>query len=188
MNHRDYDWYFDTVNGLCMKDQWEQALVYALEGLRFYADRPGLLILIGDIYVVANDDLGMSEEEASGLALDYFERAIQIEPGLAEAWSGKSLALMHLGRYGEALHAAEEGLKVLPLREDIPTDELYKNIGESLFDAKVRALIGLGRTKKAREALSEGLRHFPGSLYLSDIAGEVARQPGDSQYDRTGDE
>ena len=188
MNHNDYDWYYDRANGLCIEDRWGQAIIYALEGLRFYADRPELLILIGDIYVLRYEELGMSEEEACGLALDYFERAIQIEPGLADAWAGKSLALKYLRRHGEALQAAEEGLKVLPRRQGIYADELYTNIAESLFAAKVTALAGLGRAEEAREALSEGLGHCPGSSYLSLLVDEVAPQPGDSQHDSTSDE
>ncbi|HUU56717.1 MAG TPA: tetratricopeptide repeat protein [bacterium] len=41
-------------------------------------------------------------------ALEAFNRAIELDPAEARALAGKSLALTRLGRYGEALSAAEE--------------------------------------------------------------------------------
>lgn len=180
--NQDLD-HYDQANRLFIENRPVEAMSYVLEGLQANPEHLELLTLAGDIYITSHEDLGMSEEEACELALDAFLRAIKLEPGLVEAWEGKSRALVHLGRYQEALCAAEEGFKVLPMRIGIPNDEIYTNVAESLFDHKVRALLSLGRNEEAREALSEGFRHCPGSSYLSELIDELVPGLGGLEQD-----
>jgi tetratricopeptide (TPR) repeat protein len=55
------------------------------------------------------DNLGRPAE-----ALTCFERALEINPRLAEAWSGKGTTLADLGRHAEALTCYERALQINP--------------------------------------------------------------------------
>lgn len=177
----DSEYYFDQALRLSTEPRLEEAISYVSAALESNPYHLQSLVLAGDIYVLHYDDLGMNEDTACKMALDFYERAIHVERRLAEAWEGKARALVHLQRFGEALCAAEEGLKVLPMRIGIENDVIYTNIAESLFEDKVQALFNLGRREEARKTLSEGLQYCPSSSYLSHLIDQFAPCVNDSQ-------
>ena len=53
-------------------------------------------------------------KEKYDLALKTYEKAIELKPDYAEAWSNKSFALAKLGRFDEALKASEKAIELKP--------------------------------------------------------------------------
>jgi len=47
-------------------------------------------------------------------SLEYYEKAIELKPDLAEAWYNKGAALGNLGRHGEALKAFDKAIELKP--------------------------------------------------------------------------
>ncbi|MEE9487653.1 MAG: tetratricopeptide repeat protein, partial [Candidatus Brocadiales bacterium] len=47
-------------------------------------------------------------------ALLYFDKALEIDPGLAHAWNNKGFALNNLGRYREAVESLDKALEIDP--------------------------------------------------------------------------
>lgn len=112
---------------------------------------------------------------ANGIPGKYSRLTTALMPGEDETeyhyWRAHDLAraLLYLDRLAEALNAADAGLVVLPKREGyaMTYSPVYTNVAESLFDAKVQALLELGRGTEAAVALRTGFDHCPGSEYLS---------------------
>jgi tetratricopeptide (TPR) repeat protein len=156
-----------------MPESWR----FVSEALALDPDHLDANILAGDLWVTYWDDIGYedhSECSAAEVALPYFDRALEIEPRHSDAWSGKSRALRRVGRFEEALAAAETGLATLPDRVDyLSSSEVYRYVAEELYEGKVKALLELGRREEARRALEEGLGLYPDSWYLKDIRAEV---------------
>jgi len=50
-------------------------------------------------------------------ALNSFAQAADIDPEFTEAWFNKGLALMHMGKYLEAIRAFNKVLKIHPFDE-----------------------------------------------------------------------
>ena len=76
------------------------------------------------------------------------------KPDLHEGWTNRSLALLNLGRFKEALESADKALQIRP---DLP--EAWTN--------RSAALIGLGRFKEALESADKALQikpNLPGAL------------------------
>ena len=73
-----------------------------------------------DLYDRAVDCVAEGDLEA---AVAAYRQAIEVEPDFADAWEGLSMALADLGRFGEAITAAERVVALVP-------DELlsYTNI------------------------------------------------------------
>lgn len=146
-----------------------QALSYAQAALEIDPGHVQALILVGEIHTLCPDELGLDTATSYAIALEHLNRALDIEPRHAEAWGDRGLTLIYAQRFEEALDAAERGLSVLPLRigYGMSYQPVYTNVAEALFDRKVGALLGLGRSEEARQALTDGLLHCPGSKYLS---------------------
>ncbi len=47
-------------------------------------------------------------------ALDRYQKAAKADPGVADAWFRQGFALSAVGRYGEAVKAVAQGMKVSP--------------------------------------------------------------------------
>jgi tetratricopeptide (TPR) repeat protein len=75
-----------------------------------------------------------------GAAAAAFRRAVELEPGYADAWNGLGYALRNQGKYPESLKAYDEALR---LRPDFP--EALEYLGE--------AYVKLGRMDDARRVL-----------------------------------
>ncbi len=48
-------------------------------------------------------------------ALEFFDRAIQADPGFSKAWNNRGMTLIQLGRYEEAAAAFNRTLEIDPL-------------------------------------------------------------------------
>ena len=48
-------------------------------------------------------------------ALDRYQKAAKADPGVADAWFRQGFALSAAGRYGEAVKAVAQGMKVSPI-------------------------------------------------------------------------
>lgn len=109
-------------------------------------------------------------------AVESYRLAAEADPRHAEALNQLGLALLHLGREGEALRHFEETIRVLP---DLPGP--YNNLGLIYRQRgdleKARAILETGVTMAPRSAL---LRNSLGSLLLDaglpDEAMEQVRQ------------
>ena len=53
-------------------------------------------------------------------AIDYYDRAISIDPGCSTAWLAKGVALHNLGRYDEAIECYDRAFSLDPGNEGIP--------------------------------------------------------------------
>ncbi|MEN6371534.1 MAG: tetratricopeptide repeat protein [Armatimonadota bacterium] len=133
------------------------------------------LILMGGILEFSKgcfQELGLSDEaQAYTKALEYCDRALEIDPLSAEAWACKSeILLLRIGQPAQALDAVKKGMQAFvggsPSPEDDPKLRLW--VGETLYSNKVWALAALGREDEARETLAEGFRHYPGSKFLQE--------------------
>jgi tetratricopeptide (TPR) repeat protein len=133
-------------------------------------------ILLGELFLLRDEELGMDRLSACAQALELFEGVLMREPRHAEAWSQKALALLYLERFDEALDAANSGLEVLPLRVGLAMSGsgFYTNIAEALYDRKVRALLDLDRRPEAFAVLSDGLAACPESEYLTRLVEELS--------------
>ncbi|MHB1000416.1 MAG: tetratricopeptide repeat protein [Armatimonadota bacterium] len=169
------EFYYWRAHDLSDRTNCIQALSYAQAALEIEPGNVEALVLIGDIHTLFPDALGLDTAISYKSALEYLDRALDIEPKHADALGAKALTLIYTQRFEEALDTAERGLFVLPLRigYGMNHDSVYTNIAEALFDRKVRALLGLGRDNEARQTLSDGLLHCPGSKYLTRLIDDV---------------
>jgi len=127
------------------------------------------LVLLGELYLLRAEKLGIEPAVADQTALGYFVQVLVREPQHAEAWSRKALTLLYLDRPEEALQSAEQGLSVLASRVGYGMEfgRVHTNVAEALFDVKIRALIEIGRPDEARQTLFAGLVYCPGSKFLT---------------------
>ncbi|MFN3653620.1 MAG: DUF3856 domain-containing protein [Armatimonadota bacterium] len=184
MSHPDAEALFRRALKLSCRSSGEgnepQAWRCLLEALQIEPDHLEALTLAGDLALLEWDDIDCPEirdaKTGCAIALSYYERALAIEPRHADPWAGKALALVWLGRFEEALAAAEKGLEVLPLRlGDLESPEVYQNVAESLYSDRAQALRGLGRWDEALATLDEGLRLYPDSRLLRGYRPEMVR-------------
>jgi len=128
-----------------------------------------ILALAGDVNLLYSEELGLDSRVADLIALDFYNRALALEPQDVDVLNGKALALLYLGRPDEALSVAEEGFSVLPLRVGyaMTHPDVYRNAEEALFDRKIRALLALGRRDAAREVFADALEKYPKNEYLT---------------------
>ncbi len=47
-------------------------------------------------------------------ALEYFEKALSLDPDNPNIWNKKGVALRSMGRYGEAIECFNKSLEILP--------------------------------------------------------------------------
>jgi tetratricopeptide (TPR) repeat protein len=94
-------------------------------------------------------------------ALAAFEKALELEPDLRQAWSAKSATLLELERYQEAAEAAEKAIGLGSTSELVMRTlwEAYRNLGDEAKLAEVQAeLERIGRlAEEARGVYNEGV-------------------------------
>ena len=78
-------------------------------------------------------------------ALNYFEKAVEVDPNYAEAWYQAGFSFGMLGRHQEALKASRQAARLRP-----DWSETYVNIGASSF--------ALSQYKDAAEAYKQATR------------------------------
>jgi PKD repeat protein len=86
-----------------------------------------------------NKGLGLGSEGKNAEALEAFDMALQIDPGLVRAWYNRGYALNNLGRYDEAIKSFDKAIEIGPQ---------YANI----WQGKGAALEAVGRMAEANEA------------------------------------
>jgi tetratricopeptide (TPR) repeat protein len=58
-------------------------------------------------------------KEAPDSILDYFDRALSLEPAYATAWNEKANFLDFMGRFDEAIHCYDMALKIDPGNSEV---------------------------------------------------------------------
>lgn len=135
-------------------------------------------VLAGDLWLNEWLEIGYpdhSETEAAETALAYYEKALSERPHDANAWAGKTHALLRLRRLEDALAASRAGLESLPRRVGVfmKDPEVFVRVGEEVYDGAVRALLAVGRRQAAERLLADGLNAFPDSNYLRTLLPDV---------------
>jgi protein O-GlcNAc transferase len=128
-------------------------------------------------------------------ALEYLDRAININPNFAPTWHNRALALQKLGRNADALRSCEEALKIDPgFRESIilrdalvresnapPSGELPPELAAKLAQLSQEAL-GLqhaGRASEAEAMFLKVLEQKPWDFVSLYSLGVIAQQKGE---------
>jgi tetratricopeptide (TPR) repeat protein len=112
-------------------------------------------------------------------ALARFDQAVTVQPSMAPALVGKGLALVDLGRAGDAISAFEAAQKADPALGLTARIEAlrFRAVDESI--ARARTAAAAGKTDEARAAYTQALAASPDSpLLLRELAG-VERKAGD---------
>jgi len=100
----------------------EEGRICAEKALELNPNDPEVLVLLGSIYSLSDRDDG---------ALDYFDRAIEADPGLIRAWISKVVTLRSLGRIEEAKDSYRLGVMAAPTLRD---PEYWSDVAGSLYD------------------------------------------------------
>lgn len=168
------DFHFWRAHDLSTDGRPKEALSHIEAALEIEPKHVQAMILAGDIYQLDCEELGIDPDKAFQIAIQCYDRALAVDPKLAEAWAGKA-EVLYWSRCPElALESAETGLFLLPLciGYAMNSPDVHINVAETLFKYKVSALLRLGRKDEARQALSDGLEYCPGSEYLSGLLEE----------------
>ena len=141
------------------------------ESLDVDAAAPHANVLAGDQLLWSWECLGLagySGELAAREALPYYRRALAVQPGNADAYSGQTAALLEIGELEAAVTSARESLAVLDARIGAQMDdpEVYRLVAEEVYSNAVKALAAAGEMEEARVALARGLAEFPGCPFL----------------------
>jgi len=91
--------------------------------------------------------IALHQQEALGLALKYYERALKVNPKYADAQNNIGTIWYQRKKFGKAIRAYEKAIK---LRDDMAV--LYSNLGYAYFgDKKYEASIAAFRTALAKD-------------------------------------
>jgi tetratricopeptide (TPR) repeat protein len=82
------------------------------------------------------------------VAIKYFDRALEINPGSADVWMGKGFALNNLRKYKEAIECCDKAIEI-------------KSDDTGPWNNKGFALNGLGRYKEAIECCDKAIELDP---------------------------
>ncbi len=162
------------ASALEAQGRYAEAVCHLEYALELEPGHTEALIQIADVYALYWEELALEKEVSLERALGHYDRALSLNPRLADAWAGKALVHLYQGNAELALQCAEQGLCVLPLREGFAMkyDPVFFNVSEALHDRRVRALLSLGRRAEARGALSIGFEACPRSTYLTRLIDE----------------
>ncbi len=89
--------------------------------------------------------LGILSRDDFARAINYFEKAVEVDPNYAEAWYQAGFSYGMLGRHQDALKASKQAARLRP-----DWAETYVNIGASSF--------ALGQFKEAAESYRQATR------------------------------
>jgi tetratricopeptide (TPR) repeat protein len=162
------DFHYWRAADLFGEHRSKEALAHLEESLAVVPDHIQALNLAGDIYTLRAEELGLDPADCLLRAMSCFDRVLARHPAHAEAWSGKALVYLYMGRAGDALSAADMGIASLPARVGygMTSPEVHSNVAADLYSTKVGALLRLGRRAEATEALAAGLTYCPDSRLL----------------------
>jgi tetratricopeptide (TPR) repeat protein len=117
-------------------------------------------------------------------ALTRFDQAVTLQPSLASALVGKGLALVQLGRAGEAIGAFEAAQRADPALDLTTRIEAlrFRTVDESISRARTAA--AAGRIDDAKAAYAQALTASPDSALLLRELGVVERKAGNVEQAR----
>jgi tetratricopeptide (TPR) repeat protein len=117
-------------------------------------------------------------------ALTRFDQAVMLQPALASALVGKGLALVQLGRPGDAIAAFEAAQKFDPALDLAARIEAlrFRAVDESI--SRARNAASSGKIDEARAAYVQALQASPDSALLLRELAIVERKAGDTQQAR----
>jgi tetratricopeptide (TPR) repeat protein len=180
MEEESSTWWYDKARGLSLEHRWPECWSCLCRALEIDPHNVDALVAAADNWRLDAHKMGFadhSEHEAAQVALGYCDTALDLAPAHADAWGIKAHVLLTLGRYDDALAAAERGLAVLPDRVGaaMDYDKKYWLVGEEVYDAAIRALLVLGRIAEARKVLEEALAFTPNrNRYMENLIAAVA--------------
>ena len=117
---------------------------------------------------------GFSLEAREGeTALGLYERATRLAPESSETWNGRARCLHALGRDAEALEAAEQARRLLPLRDNFRQ-------ASPVYLTLVWCLREMRRFREALAAADEGLEKSPDAI-LAQWAGVVEEELAEAE-------
>jgi len=122
---------------------YEKALEQVNEVLSIEHDHIKALILKGDILFCIDRDKE---------ALEYFDKAINADPGSAEAYGSKAGTLDILGHQKEALTCCQKALDNISLKD--------RELLPALYDQKIAILVRMKRFEEARESLKDCMKNL----------------------------
>jgi tetratricopeptide (TPR) repeat protein len=163
-----YSYVFEKVGYQTMKTEqtWSKVGTARHKFVIYPGDDP----VVGDLAttlaadpVVEVYNAGAAAFEAKDFeaALAAFEKALELEPELRQAWGAKSAALLELDRYQEAAEATEKAMALGSTSELVLRTrwEAYRNLGDEVKLAEVQAdLERIGRlAEEAKGIYNEGV-------------------------------
>lgn len=125
----------------------QDAYIKFQEALEFDPNNKEALYMIGIIYLMNYEDFPK--------AIDFFQRAVKVEPNYSEAHNNIGFAYEKIGKSGEAIEAYKKALSNLMYRTP---EKAYNSLG--------RVYYRLGRYDEAIGAYKDALKRMP-ELYLS---------------------
>lgn len=122
--------HFDKASRLMDEKRWDEARRELEQVLSIEPKNPSALFAMGRAFYNLND-----KEQA----LAYLDRAVEVDPGMAAAWTQKGAALEDLQRFEEAMNAYERALAASKTTEEVRR-ETQERIGtlKPVLEAKKR--------------------------------------------------
>lgn len=128
-------------------------------------------------------------------ALEYYDRALEINPESSDAWNNKGVALYNLDRIDEALECYNKALEINPSNLDAMRNiaflhrargdfekamELYETViemGGDAYDleAKATILVALGRFQEAIEWIGRAYEMTPDPRFEVEMAAIIGK-------------
>ncbi|HOK58859.1 tetratricopeptide repeat protein [Methanothrix sp.] len=128
-------------------------------------------------------------------ALEYYDRALEINPNSSDAWNNKGVALYRLNRIDEALQCYHRALEIDPDNLDAMRNiafvhrargefekamELYETVmerGGDAYDleAKATILVALGRFQEAIECIGRAYEMTPDPRFEVEMAAIIGK-------------
>lgn len=130
--------------------------------MRDFPDSDDSLVIMGNLCYRHGDAIK---------ALEYWNKALEINPKLAKVYKSKALLYMKKGQFEDSV---EQFLKTLEIQPQFP--DVYVNIGHSLMMS--------GRPKEAIEALEKEIQISPNSDFAYFLLGQAHLQQKEYQKAR----
>lgn len=127
----------------------------------------------------------LSQEQA-GEALQWFDRALAVDPTYVPALIGRGEALVELGREGEAFDAYRSALERVPTQPvALRRVEVLRFRAVQSDVAAAQGALAAGNLEQARDHYGRALRASPDSGFLYRDLADVERRLGNGEQART---
>ncbi len=159
---------FVDVYRLLNAEDYAAVWVRIREWLEKYPDSADAHIIAGEATMEESDEDPATEggeDAAFKRALGYLERAIELAPKHADAWSELAKVYFAMGRYQDSYEAAGTGVEALRFRESyLEDDYVYDNVGAQLYCTAALAAHRGGRPDLASACLDRAKQEFPDQI------------------------